>query len=162
MFILSSSSSTLPSAPPFSSTTSIFLSLSRVSLPPSSSSLKLLPLSLQFGPPKLASSCSLRFSASRAMAELVQDKESAQSAATAAAASSGYERRNEPVHSRKFLDVRSEEGMPSSPFFFFLFLFVVVRWHSWDGDLFAGLGWVVLFCFVCLFLPSFLALPAFC
>ncbi|XP_022995677.1 glycerol-3-phosphate acyltransferase, chloroplastic isoform X1 [Cucurbita maxima] len=112
MFILSSSS-TLPSAPPFSSTTSIFLSFSRVSLPPSSSSLKLLPLSLQFGPPKLASSCSLRFSASRAMAELVQDKDSAQSAATAAAASSGHERRNEPAHSRKFLDVRSEEELLS-------------------------------------------------
>ncbi|KGN60352.1 hypothetical protein Csa_001172 [Cucumis sativus] len=120
MFILSavssssSSSSSVPSSlPPFSLSPSISLSFSRVSLPPSSSSssssLKLfLPLSLHFTPPKLSSPhSSLRFSASRAMAELIQDKESAHTPSTTDVT------RNDPPHSRAFLDLRSEEELLS-------------------------------------------------
>ncbi|XP_038888414.1 glycerol-3-phosphate acyltransferase, chloroplastic isoform X2 [Benincasa hispida] len=114
MFILSSSSSSSSSSPSvpsslpsFSLSPSISLSFSRVSFPPSSSSLKLPPLSLQFASPKLSPPCSLRFSASRAMAELVQDKEFANSPATA------DETKNDPSHSRAFLDVRSEEELLS-------------------------------------------------
>ena len=106
MFILSSSSSSLPSP--------LSLSSSRVSLsPPSSSSLTLLPLSPHFQPPNLACSCSV---ASRSTAELLHDfKHSAHTAASA------DETRNHLPHSRAFLDVRSEQG-----FFLTFLLFLVI------------------------------------
>ncbi|XP_022967260.1 glycerol-3-phosphate acyltransferase, chloroplastic-like [Cucurbita maxima] len=98
MFILSSSSSSLPSP--------LSLSSSRVSLsPPSSSFLNLLPLSPHFQPPNLACSCSV---ASRSTAELLHDfKHSAHTAASA------DETRNHLPHSRAFLDVRSEQELLS-------------------------------------------------
>ncbi|XP_022159428.1 glycerol-3-phosphate acyltransferase, chloroplastic [Momordica charantia] len=100
MFILSST-------PPSPSSTSAFsFSFPRVSLPPSSASLNLLP--------KFSCPCSLRFSTSRPMAELLHDEDSAHTAAAAlAAATSAAQTRKDSPHSRVFLHVHSGEELLS-------------------------------------------------